>query len=61
MMWHQARAQLSQGVADRPCVGTFPKNVLSMCPKEAMLKGSNAQGGARRKLGCPTKLHGWPA
>jgi hypothetical protein len=43
MMWHKAWAQPSQGVADRPCVGAFPKTILSTCPAEAVLKVSNAQ------------------
>jgi hypothetical protein len=43
MMWHKARAQPSQGVAGRPCIGAFPKTILSMCPAEAVLKVSNAQ------------------
>jgi hypothetical protein len=42
-MWHKARAQPSQGVAGRPCIGAFPKTILSMCPAEAVLKVSNAQ------------------
>jgi hypothetical protein len=67
-MWHKARAQLSQGVADRPhyirrqpCVGAFPITILSTCPVEAVLKVSNAKGGAGRKLGLPAKLHFQPA
>jgi hypothetical protein len=49
-MWHKARAQLSHGVAgchitlaSRPCIGAFPKIVLSTCPKEVVLNVSNAQ------------------
>jgi hypothetical protein len=42
-MWHKARAQPSQGVAGRPCVGVFPKTILSTCLEEAALKVSNAQ------------------
>jgi hypothetical protein len=43
MTWHKARAQPSNGVAGRPCVGAFPKIILSTCPTEAVLKVSNAQ------------------
>jgi hypothetical protein len=42
-MWHKARAQSSQGVAGRPCVGAFPETVLSTCVGEVVLKESNAQ------------------
>jgi hypothetical protein len=42
-MWHKARVQPSQGADNRPCVGAYPKTILSMCPAEAVLKVSNAQ------------------
>jgi hypothetical protein len=59
-MWHKARAQLSQGVADRPCVGIFPKTVLSMCPEEAVLKVSNAQRRCKEETWPPNQV-AWSA
>jgi hypothetical protein len=66
-MWHKARDQPSQGVADRhitlagrPCVGVFPKTVLSTCPAEAMLKVSNAQRRCKEETWVPDQV-AWPA
>jgi hypothetical protein len=39
----QSTVQLSQVVVGWPCVGAFPKIVLSTCPTEAVFKVSNAQ------------------
>jgi hypothetical protein len=58
-MWHKARAQLSQGVAGQPCVGVFPKTVLSTCPEEAVLKVSNAQRRCKEET-WPAGLTGGP-
>jgi hypothetical protein len=43
-----------------PCVGTFPKNVLSMCPAEAVLNLSNAQRRCKEETWLPGQV-AWPA
>jgi hypothetical protein len=58
-MWHKAQAQPSQGVAGRPCVGTFPKTVLSTCLAEAVLKASNAQRRSKEETWLPGQV-AWP-
>jgi hypothetical protein len=65
-MWHKARAQPSQGVAgrhitlaSRPCIGVFPKTVLSTCPKEVVLNVSNAQWRCKEKTWPPDQV-AWP-
>jgi hypothetical protein len=60
-MWHKARAQPSQGVAGQPCVGAFPKTVLSTCPAEAVLMVSNFERRCKEETGPPAKLHEWPS
>jgi hypothetical protein len=60
MTWHKARAQPSQGVAGRPCVGTFTKNFLSMCAAEAVLMVSNAQRRCKEET-WPLGQGAWPA
>jgi hypothetical protein len=49
-MWHKAQAQPSQGVAAghftlscRPCVGTFPKTVFTMCQSKLVIGVSNVR------------------
>jgi hypothetical protein len=59
-MWHEALAQLSQGVAGRPCVGVFPKTVLSMSLVEVVLKVSNAQRPCKEETWPPSQV-AWPA
>jgi hypothetical protein len=59
MTWHKAWAQPSQGLAGRPCVGTFPKTVLSTCPAEAVLKVSNTQRRCKEETWLPSKV-AWP-
>jgi hypothetical protein len=41
-MSDKARAQQSQGVANRPCVGAILKTVSSTCPAEAVQVGNLA-------------------
>jgi hypothetical protein len=59
-MWHKAWAQPSQGVAGRPCVGAFPKTILSTCLAEAVLKVSNAQRRYKEEIWQPSQVP-WPA
>jgi hypothetical protein len=47
-------------LTDWPCLVAFPKNVLSMCPEEAMLKGSNAQRRYKEETWLPGQV-AWPA
>jgi hypothetical protein len=47
-------------LADRPCVGAFTKNILSMCPVEAMLKVPNAQRRCREET-WPSSQVAWLA
>jgi hypothetical protein len=63
-MWHKARVNRNKvwlaghiTLAGLPCVGAFPKTVLSTCPEEAVIKVSNAQ----RRCNEETWLPGWPA
>jgi hypothetical protein len=46
--------------AGRPCVGSFPKTILSMCPAEAVLKVSNAQRWCKEETWQPGQI-AWPA
>jgi hypothetical protein len=47
-------------LADRSCVGAFPKTVLSMCPSKAVLKVSNAQRRCKEETWPPGQV-AWPA
>jgi hypothetical protein len=40
----------------RPCVGTFPKAILSMCPTESVLKVSNAQRRCKEETWPPDQV-----
>jgi hypothetical protein len=40
-MWHKAQDQPSQGVSDRPCVGTFPKPIFTTCQSKLVRGVSN--------------------
>jgi hypothetical protein len=40
-MWHKAQAQPSQGVAGRPCVGTFPKPIFTTSQSKLVRGVSN--------------------
>jgi hypothetical protein len=60
MTCHKARAQPSQGVAGRPCVVAFTKNVLFTGPAEAVIKVSNAQRRCKEKTWPPGQV-AWTA
>jgi hypothetical protein len=45
---------------DRPCVGAFPKTILSTCPIEAVLKVSNAQRWCKQETWLPGQV-AWSA
>jgi hypothetical protein len=66
-MWHKARAQPSHGVAgchitltSWPCIGAFPKTILSTCPKEVVLNVSNAQWWCKEETWTPDQI-AWSA
>jgi hypothetical protein len=40
-MWHKAKAQPSQGVSGRPCVGTFQKIAFTKCQSKSIRGVSN--------------------
>jgi hypothetical protein len=44
-------------LASWPCVGAFPKTILSTCPTEAVLKVSNGQRRCKEETCRPAKLH----
>jgi hypothetical protein len=46
-------------LAGRPCVGTFSKTILLMCPAEAVLKVSNAQRQCKEETWPPGQV-AWP-
>jgi hypothetical protein len=67
-MWHKHRLNQDKvwlaghiTLAGRPCVGAFPKTILSTCPAEAVLKGSNAQRWCKEETWSLGQLHGWLA
>jgi hypothetical protein len=47
-------------LANRPCVGAFPKTILSTCSKKAVLKVSNAQRKCKEETGPPSQV-AWQA
>jgi hypothetical protein len=47
-------------LASRPCVGAFPRTILSTCPEEAVLKVSNAQRQCKEESWPPSQV-AWPA
>jgi hypothetical protein len=60
--WHGIKHKLKRAkvwpaghitLVGRPCVGAFPKTVLSACPSEAMLKVSNAQQRCKEETWLP--------
>jgi hypothetical protein len=55
-MWHKARAQPSQGVTGQPCVGAFPKTILSTCLVEVVLKVSKAQRWCKEETWLPGQV-----
>jgi hypothetical protein len=58
----QAKVWLAGHVtlAGQPCVGAFPKTILSTCPEEAKLKVSNAQRWWKEETWPPDQV-AWPA
>jgi hypothetical protein len=44
----------------RPCVGAFPKTVLSTCPAKVVLKVSNAERRCKEETWLPGQV-AWPA